>query len=80
MEAGTGVRVKPDELTPERLRAAVREAIALRPNARRVAAQLAAADPGGAFADAVGRLIRPTVVPVEGQSHQPNRHGGLRCW
>lgn len=44
-EAGTGVQVRPKDLTPARLRAAVHQAVALRPRARQVAADMAAANP-----------------------------------
>ncbi|QGN32268.1 glycosyltransferase [Microlunatus sp. Gsoil 973] len=57
VEAGTGVRLKADRMTPERIRTAVRQAIALRPRAADVAAGLAATDPVTAFADAVLELI-----------------------
>jgi UDP:flavonoid glycosyltransferase YjiC (YdhE family) len=57
VEAGTGVRLKANRMTPERIRTAVRQAIALRPRAADVAAGLAATDPVTAFADAVLELI-----------------------
>lgn len=60
-EAGAGVVLRPKRLTPETLRAAVREAIGMREQAR-AASRLA--DPAGAavrFADAVQTLVRERV-------------------
>jgi MGT family glycosyltransferase len=58
VEAGTGVRLPAPRLTPERVRAAVHQAAFRRPRAEQVAAQLAATNPAGDFADAVSELIR----------------------
>jgi MGT family glycosyltransferase len=57
VEAGVGVSVKPKQLTPERLRAAVRTAIGRTDAARAAADVAAAADPAGAFADAAEALV-----------------------
>lgn len=65
LEAGTGVRVRPKELTPERLRQAVRTAVTLRPRAQAVAEELSRSDPAAAVADAVGGLLlRCRAVPA----------------
>jgi UDP:flavonoid glycosyltransferase YjiC (YdhE family) len=56
-EAGAGVALKPKRLTPERLRDAVRRALAMSAQARAVARRL---DPAGAparFADAALSLV-----------------------
>jgi len=60
-EAGTGVRLPAAELTPERLRSAVRQAVALRPRAER-AVGLQPPEPAQAFADAVAELTQRSRV------------------
>lgn len=56
-EAGAGVRLPVRKLTPERLRAAVREAIAMRPSARAAGARMRAAGGAATFADAAEELV-----------------------
>jgi MGT family glycosyltransferase len=56
--AHAGVRLPASKLTPTRLRAAVREAIELRPGAQRIAAAFAAAGGSTAAADALEALAR----------------------
>jgi MGT family glycosyltransferase len=56
VEAGAGVRLPARKLTPERLRAAVREAIAMRPAAQAAGARLRAAGGAARFADAAEEL------------------------
>jgi UDP:flavonoid glycosyltransferase YjiC (YdhE family) len=56
--SGGGVRLPAKKLNPERLRAKVREAIACREEARRIAAAFAAAGGPSAAADAIeSRLL-----------------------
>jgi MGT family glycosyltransferase len=55
--AGAGVRLPRREFRPERLRAAVRRAIELRPGAERIAAAFAAAGGPSAAADALEELL-----------------------
>ena len=78
MEAGVGVRVGPKELSPDRLRQAVREAVALRPRVRQVAVEMAAADPAGAFADAVDRLAQRN-ADDRGSAQCSGLHTGFRA-
>jgi MGT family glycosyltransferase len=56
-EAGAGVRLPVRRLTPERLRAAVREALAMRPAAEAAGARLRAAGGAARFADAAEELV-----------------------
>ncbi|MBN9110864.1 MAG: glycosyltransferase [Pseudonocardia sp.] len=57
-QAGTGVVLPARKLAPARLRQAVRDAVALRDEARAVAATVAPADTAaGRFADAAGELV-----------------------
>ncbi|HEU5035491.1 MAG TPA: glycosyltransferase [Nocardioides sp.] len=56
-EAGAGVSLKPKQLTPERLRDAVRRAMAMSAQARAVARQLDPAGAPGRFADAALSLV-----------------------
>src|SRR5690349_4106453 len=56
-EAGLGVSVKPTELTPQRLRAAVQQAIGLTTATRAAARESAGSDPAGRFADAAETLV-----------------------
>jgi UDP:flavonoid glycosyltransferase YjiC (YdhE family) len=60
-EAGIGVRVPAAELTPERLRSAVRQAIALRPRTA-AAVDQQPRHPEQSFADAVLELSRSARV------------------
>jgi UDP:flavonoid glycosyltransferase YjiC (YdhE family) len=57
VEAGTGVRLSARRLTPERLRTAVRAAVACRPRALAVAEELRQAEPAVACADAIGGVL-----------------------
>jgi UDP:flavonoid glycosyltransferase YjiC (YdhE family) len=59
---GAGTRVLPTELTADRLRAAVHEAVALRPAAERVGARLRSAGGPGAAADVLERLLPAAAV------------------
>jgi MGT family glycosyltransferase len=56
-EAGAGVRLPVRRLSPERLRTAVREAIAMRPAAHAAGARLRAAGGAASFADAAEELV-----------------------
>jgi MGT family glycosyltransferase len=56
VEAGAGVRLPVKRLTPERLRAAVREALGMRASAEAAGARLRAAGGAAAFADAAEEL------------------------
>ena len=56
-ESGAGVSLKPEALTPERLREAVRTARSMTDSARRVAAQLDPAGSPARFADAALTLV-----------------------
>ena len=56
-EAGAGVAIKPKQLTPQRLRAAVRTAMDAPARAADAAAQLAAGSDPGKFADAALTLV-----------------------
>jgi MGT family glycosyltransferase len=56
-EAGAGVRLPVRKLSPERLRAAVREAMAMRPSARAAGERLRAAGGAASFADAAEELV-----------------------
>ena len=56
--AGAGVRLSRKDLTPEKLRAAVRTALARKDGAQRVAAGYAAAGGAAAGADALEELVR----------------------
>jgi MGT family glycosyltransferase len=68
VESGAGVQLRTKDLTPERLRAAVREALALRPSAR-------GAGGGARFADAVEELVpRDTAEKMAVHASEP--HGG----
>jgi MGT family glycosyltransferase len=58
IEAGAGVQLRTKHLTPERLRATVREAIAMRPRAEAASKRLHAAGGGARFADAAEELAR----------------------
>jgi MGT family glycosyltransferase len=64
-EAGAGVRLRTKHLTPERLRAAVREALSMRPQARAAGERLRAAGGGARFADAVEELAGDRIEAVE---------------
>jgi len=68
VEAGAGVRLRTKDLTPERLRATVREALAMRPVPRGT---------GGAarFADAVEELT-PRDTAEKMVVHAAEPHGG----
>jgi MGT family glycosyltransferase len=57
LEAGAGVQLRTKHLTPERLRATVREAIAMRSSAQAAGARLRAAGGGARFADAAEELV-----------------------
>ena len=57
IEAGAGVQLRIKHLTPERLRATVREALAMRPQAQAAGARLRAAGGGARFADAAEELV-----------------------
>ena len=57
IEAGAGVQLPARKLTPERLRATVREALALRAGAQVAGARLHAAGGGARFADAAEELV-----------------------
>jgi MGT family glycosyltransferase len=57
VEAGAGVSLPAKRLTPERLRTAVRQAIAMRPSAQAASARLRAAGGPGRFADAAEELL-----------------------
>ena len=57
IEAGAGVQLRTKHLTPERLRATVREALAMRPQARAAGERLRAAGGGARFADAAEELV-----------------------
>ena len=59
VEAGTGVRLPARQLTPERLRAAVRAAVACQPRAQAVADELRQTEPAVACADAISALLEP---------------------
>jgi MGT family glycosyltransferase len=61
-EAGAGVRLPARRLTPERLRAAVREALAMRPAAEAAGARLRAAGGAARFADAAEELVVAAAV------------------
>jgi len=56
IEAGAGVQLRTKHLTPERLRATVREAMSMRPQAEAAAQRLRAAGGGARFADAAEEL------------------------
>jgi MGT family glycosyltransferase len=56
VEAGAGVRLPARKLTPERLRAAVRQAMTMRPAAEAAGARLRAAGGASRFADTVEEL------------------------
>ena len=58
IEAGAGVQLRTKHLTPERLRATVREAIAMRAQAEAASKRLRAAGGGARFADAAEELAR----------------------
>ena len=58
IEAGAGVQLRTKHLTPERLRATVRAAIAMRPQAEAASRRLRAAGGGARFADAAEELAR----------------------
>jgi MGT family glycosyltransferase len=58
-QAGAGTRLLPRRLTPERLRVAVREAMARAPGARRVAEGFRSAGGARAAADAIEGLVAP---------------------
>jgi len=62
IEAGAGVQLPARKLTPERLRATVREALALRAGAQAAGARLRAAGGGARFADAAEELVPNGVV------------------
>jgi len=57
VEAGTGVRLPARQLTPERLRAAVRAAVACQPRAQAVADELRQTEPAVACADAISAVL-----------------------
>jgi MGT family glycosyltransferase len=61
-ECGAGTIVPASKLDPERLRAAVREAIAMRPRAQAAGARLRASGGPEAFADAVAELAPARVA------------------
>jgi MGT family glycosyltransferase len=72
-EAGAGVSLKASRLTPERLRDAVREAMAMADRAQAVSRRL---DPSGApghFADAALSLVRPGHGTAEPEGDQARR-------
>ena len=56
VEAGAGVQLRIKHLSPERLRATVREALAMRPSAKAASARMLASGGGARFADAVEEL------------------------
>jgi MGT family glycosyltransferase len=60
LEAGAGVRVRVRDLSAERLRAAVREALRMRPSAQAAGARLRAAGDGPRFADVFEELCAPS--------------------
>jgi UDP:flavonoid glycosyltransferase YjiC (YdhE family) len=57
VQCGAGVSLKPKQLTPERLRDAVRTARSMSASARRVADQLDPAGSPARFADAAATLV-----------------------
>ncbi len=69
--AGAGTRLPASRLTPERLRDKVREAMACRDGARRIASAFAAAGGAAAAADAVERrlLITSSGVTADDPLH-----------
>jgi MGT family glycosyltransferase len=69
VEAGAGVRLPARKLTPERLRTAVREALAMRPAAQAAGARLRAAGGASRFADVAEELAgepAPAALSVAG--------------
>jgi MGT family glycosyltransferase len=64
VEAGAGVRLPARKLTPERLRAAVRQAMTMRPAAQAAGARLRAAGGAQRFVDAVEELSEPALRPA----------------
>jgi UDP:flavonoid glycosyltransferase YjiC (YdhE family) len=66
--AGAGVRISPRRLTPERLAAAVREAIGMRAGAQRVSRAYAAAGGATAAADAIEALAPEPRPPRTGHA------------
>jgi MGT family glycosyltransferase len=72
-EAGAGVRLPAKELTPERLRAAVREAVAMRPSAEAAGARLRAAGGPERFADAAEELLAATAAARTRTARSPRR-------
>jgi MGT family glycosyltransferase len=73
VEAGAGVQLRTKDLTPERLRAAVRAALALGPSARAASARLRASGGGARFADAVEELApRDTGERMVGHAAEPD--------
>ena len=56
VESGAGVQLRTKDLTPERLRATVRQALAMRPSARAASARLRGGGGAARFADAVEEL------------------------
>jgi len=75
--AGAGVRLPRGQFRPDRLRAAVRRAIDLRPGAERVAAAFAAAGGAAAAADALESLITAP-VPVGRASRTVHQDDAVR--
>jgi UDP:flavonoid glycosyltransferase YjiC (YdhE family) len=63
VEAGAGVQLRVKHLSPERLRATVREALAMRPSAEAAGARLRASGGGARFADAVEELANGDRTP-----------------
>jgi aryl-alcohol dehydrogenase-like predicted oxidoreductase len=62
IEAGAGVQLRTKHLTPERLRATVREAMSMRAQAEAAGKRLRAAGGGARFADAAEELARAARV------------------
>jgi UDP:flavonoid glycosyltransferase YjiC (YdhE family) len=72
-EAGAGVSLKASRLTPERLRDAVRRAMAMADQAREVSRRLDPSGAPGRFADAALSLVRPEVAEAADQEGDPVR-------
>ena len=77
VEAGAGVQLRTKDLTPERLRATVREALAMRPSAPAAAARMRALGGAARFADAVEELARMSAARRGVGPDRANVNGGL---
>jgi UDP:flavonoid glycosyltransferase YjiC (YdhE family) len=69
------VQLETKDLTPERLRASVRDALAMRPSARAAAARLRASGGAARLADAVEELV-PRDTAENMVVHAAEPHGG----